>query len=82
MRVEAEQEPRRTGRTVAVRGNVIDVRFASGLPAVSRRLETGHDGSTVLEVVSHVDARTVRTIALTPTRGLARGEAVTDTRVP
>jgi F-type H+/Na+-transporting ATPase subunit beta len=68
-----------TGRTVAVRGSVIDAEFQAGLPAVGNRLEAGSDGHVVLEVVSHVDARTVRTIAFTPTRGLARGDAVVDT---
>jgi F-type H+-transporting ATPase subunit beta len=32
-----------------------------------------------MEVANHLDARTVRCIALTPTRGLARGAAVVDT---
>src|SRR5690606_36145128 len=35
-----------------------------------------------LEVVSHLDAQTVRTISLTPTRGLARGADVVDTGRP
>jgi F-type H+/Na+-transporting ATPase subunit beta len=67
------------GRTVAVRGSVVDVEFMADLPAVNGRLEAGPDGATVLEVASHVDGRTVRTIALTPTRGLARGDEVRDT---
>jgi F-type H+-transporting ATPase subunit beta len=46
---------------------------------VGTRLEAGEQQRVVLEVVSHVDARTVRSIALTPTRGLARGDAVTNT---
>ncbi len=69
----------RTGRTVAIRGNVIDVRFPGGLPAMNHRLETGPDDAIVLEVFSHLDAHTVRTVALTPTRGLARGDRVRDT---
>jgi F-type H+-transporting ATPase subunit beta len=36
----------------------------------------------VVEVVSHLDAHTVRGIALTSTRGLARGSRATDTRQP
>ena len=73
-------EPGRpSGRTVTIRGSVVDVRFEGQLPAVGTRLETGADGSAVLEVVGHLDDRTVRTVALTPTRGLARGEEVTDT---
>jgi len=67
------------GRTIAVRGSVVDVEFQAELPAVGNRLEAGAEGSAVLEVVSHVDARTVRTVALTPTRGLARSDLVRDT---
>jgi F-type H+/Na+-transporting ATPase subunit beta len=67
------------GKTVAVRGSVVDVEFPADLPAVNNRLEAGPDGATVLEVASHVDGHTVRTIALTPTRGLARGDEVRDT---
>ncbi len=70
---------RRQGRTLSVRGNIVDVWFPAPLPAVRDRLEAGPDGGMVLEVVSHVDAHTVRAIALTPTRGLARGDAVRDT---
>ena len=67
------------GRIVAVRGSVVDVQFDGQLPAVGTRLDTGADSTAVLEVVGHLDDRTVRTIALTPTRGLARGEAVIHT---
>lgn len=67
-----------TGWTVAVRGSVVDIAFPAGVPAVSQRLEIGDEGQVVLEVVSHVDAHTARAIALTSTRGLARGEVVRD----
>jgi F-type H+/Na+-transporting ATPase subunit beta len=73
------ERSRPPGRTVAVRGSVVDVEFAADLPAVNNRLDAGPDGGSVLEVASHIDARTVRTIALTPTRGLARGDVVRDT---
>jgi len=77
--MQHDGDTRPAGRTVAVRGDIVDVWFPGAIPAVSSRLETGPDGATVLEVVSHVDAQTVRTISLTPTRGLARGAAVRDT---
>jgi F-type H+/Na+-transporting ATPase subunit beta len=67
------------GRTVAIRGSVVDASFPADLPPVGTRLEAGEQPRVVLEVVSHVDARTVRSIALTPTRGLARGDTVTNT---
>src|SRR5690606_2944820 len=68
-----------TGRTLAVRGSVVDVRFEGELPAPGIRLEAGPEGETILEVFGHLDERTVRTVALTPTRGLARGPPVRDT---
>jgi F-type H+-transporting ATPase subunit beta len=67
------------GRVSAVRGNVVDVRFETGLPARLRALRTGVDDGIVLEVQSHVSADTARCIALTPTAGLARGTPVRDT---
>jgi len=74
------------GRVVAVRGNVVDVIFTGTPPPRYRALRTGPDNSIVLEVEAHVDPHTVRCIALTQTRGLARGAAVADTgdmlRVP
>jgi len=70
---------RSQGTTVAIRGSVVDASFPADLPAVGTRLEAGEQQRVVLEVVSHVDARTVRSIALTPTRGLARGDTVTNT---
>jgi F-type H+-transporting ATPase subunit beta len=74
------------GRVHAVRGNIVDVRFPGLPPPRFRALRTGRDREVVLEVEAHVDPRTVRCIALTETRGLARGEPVEDTgdmlRVP
>ena len=68
-----------TGCVLAVRGNVVDVRFAPPAPQRYQALRTGADASIVLEVASHLAPDTVRCIALTPTRGLARGAAVADT---
>jgi F-type H+-transporting ATPase subunit beta len=68
------------GRIAAVRGNIVDVRFPpAALPPRYRALRAGPDERVVLEVESHLAHDTVRTIALTATRGLARGMAVQDT---
>ncbi|RPH67688.1 MAG: F0F1 ATP synthase subunit beta [Burkholderiales bacterium] len=75
--MEATSEHRVIGRVVAVRGNVVDV-SASPLPPRFRDLRTGPDARIVLEVQTHVDSRTARCIALTGTRGLARGAPVLD----
>jgi F-type H+/Na+-transporting ATPase subunit beta len=71
-----------TGTVVTVRGSVVDARFARHLPPVNQRLEAGPAREVVLEVVAHLDHHTVRTIALTSTRGLARSDPVVDTGSP
>ncbi len=73
------------GVVTAVRGPVVDVRFAdAALPAVHNALTIERDGPDplVLEVHGHLDTREVRAIALQSTLGLARGVAVTDTGGP
>jgi F-type H+-transporting ATPase subunit beta len=75
----AEQTTSR-GTVAAVHGSVVDARFSERLPEVTHLLVT--DGSGALEVVSHLDPTTVRAIALRPTGGLARGDAVHDTGGP
>ena len=69
-----------TGSVTAVRGSVVDVSFPERIPSIYHILNTGERGEIVVEVVSHLDATTVRGIALTPTRGLWRGAPVIDTR--
>jgi F-type H+-transporting ATPase subunit beta len=64
---------------VAVRGNVVDVRFSPPLPLRYHALRTGEEDAVVLEVQTHLNADTVRCIALTVTQGLARGMSVIDT---
>jgi F-type H+-transporting ATPase subunit beta len=70
------------GEVLSVRSSVVDIRFREELPDIYNELRTGADGNIVIEVLSHLDATTVRGIALTPTRGLARGAEVVDTRHP
>jgi F-type H+-transporting ATPase subunit beta len=75
------ETPAAGGHVVRVRGSVIDVAFDAELPQIDHLLRV--PGSSVaMEVVAHLDAATVRTVALTPARGLARGDAVTDTGAP
>jgi F-type H+-transporting ATPase subunit beta len=70
------------GEVLSVRSSVVDIRFREELPDIYDELRTGADGNIVIEVLSHLDATTVRGIALTPTRGLARGAEVIDTGHP
>jgi F-type H+-transporting ATPase subunit beta len=73
---------RQAGTVIAVQGNVLDVRFEAELPPRRQALIAQGPRAVVMEVASHLDARTVRCIALTPTRGLARGAAVADSGGP
>lgn len=71
--------PLAAGQIVAVRGNVVDARFPGRPPPRLRALTTGMRQDVVLEVAAHVGDDIVRCIAMTPTRGLARGMPVHDT---
>jgi F-type H+-transporting ATPase subunit beta len=70
------------GKVVSIRGSVVDVEFADGLPAIYSLLHAGESGKIVIEVMSQLDAKRVRGIALTPTQGLARGTPVENTGGP
>jgi F-type H+-transporting ATPase subunit beta len=72
---------KRLGTVAAVRGSVIDVRFEAHLPPINTVLRAGDD-EIVIEVLTQLDARHVRGIALTSTSGLARGSAVRDSGAP
>jgi len=71
-----------TGLVVAVRGSVVDIRFNAHLPAIRTLLRAGPNDEMAIEVLSQLDAQSVRGIALTPTNGLARGMPVKDTGKP
>ncbi|MEW6519337.1 MAG: F0F1 ATP synthase subunit beta [Thermodesulfobacteriota bacterium] len=70
------------GVITTIRGSVVDASFDAELPNVHTRLTTGSNDTIVLEVASHLDESTVRAIALTPTAGLARGDAVFSDGLP
>lgn len=71
-----------TGWVTAVRGSVVDARFPSRLPPMRQRLLAGSRSEVVLEVSEHLSTDTARSIALTATQGLARGEPVRDSGAP
>ena len=73
--------PANLGVVVAVRGSVVDMRFADHLPPIYSLLRA-REGKIAIEVLTQLDAHRVRGIALTPTQGLARGSAVEDTGGP
>lgn len=62
------------GSIASVRGTVVDVLFADRLAPVYSLLRAGENLDILLEVIDHVDEKTARCIALTPTAGLGRGD--------
>jgi len=67
------------GKVVAIRGAVVDIAFEGGaLPPVNDALliEDRDRAPVRVEVQAHLDAESVRTIALQATTGLRRGAAV------
>ena len=67
------------GVIVSIRGSVVDVLFADLLPEPRSLLKAGQTNQIALEVMTYLSSDLVRTIALTPTQGLARGSRVIDT---
>ena len=81
---EQTQHTTTDGRVVAVRGSVVDVRFTSDLPDLLGALYVRMDGEKTvpLEVQQHLNAHTVRTVALKFTAGMQRGMAVERSGAP
>ena len=79
-----EKQATSTGQVVQVVGVVVDVEFQQGsLPAINNALKINLQGKTLLlEVAQHLSETTVRTIALSTTDALKRGDAVEDTGAP
>ncbi|WP_320008507.1 F0F1 ATP synthase subunit beta [Maridesulfovibrio sp.] len=65
-----------SGEVLSVRGSVVDVRFTEELPPLLSVMYSAGEKSVTLEVSDHLDVDSVRAIAMTPTGGLARGDAV------
>lgn len=73
-----------TGTITQVVGVVVDVEFERDtLPAMYDALEVQNGEKTiVLEVAQHLDERSVRTVAMSSTDGLKRGQEVVATGAP
>ncbi len=68
------------GHVVGVRGSVVDLEFADGLPGINHAVEiVGPSGTIVVEVRQHLSQTRVRGIAMSSTDGLSRGLPVTAT---
>jgi F-type H+/Na+-transporting ATPase subunit beta len=72
------------GKISQIIGAVVDVRFEGELPALFNALIIKREGKTdlVLEVAGHLGLNEVRTIAMSTTDGLSRGDEVIDTGSP
>lgn len=73
------------GTITEIIGPVVDVHFPENRPAIGDALSvegTSEHGRVVLEVASHLGLDRVRTISMTETAGLARGEKVTASGAP
>jgi len=75
-------EQARHGTVVSVRSSVVDIAFAPPLPGLYNIVKAGDQKEIIIEVINHLDANTVRGIALTSTQGLALGSNVIDTGLP
>ena len=66
------------GKIVQVIGPVVDVQFEAGkLPEIYNALEMDSPaGKLICEVEQHLGENTVRTVAMTSTDGLVRGQDV------
>ena len=67
------------GTVTSIVGSVVEARFTRDVPGINNLLVAGENGEILVEVALHLDSRTVRGNALTPTRGLALGAAIKDT---
>jgi F-type H+-transporting ATPase subunit beta len=64
------------GKVTSIRGSVIDMQFEGVLPPIHSMVMTGREFKAQVEVLTQLDRRHVRGIALTPTEGISRGMAV------
>jgi F-type H+-transporting ATPase subunit beta len=68
------------GNITQIIGPVVDVRFEGQMPAIYTALTLDNNGTMLtLEVAGHLGLGEVRTIAMSSTDGLVRGQEVTST---
>ena len=71
------------GKIKQIIGPVVDVEFENELPPILNALHVKVDANRiVLEVAQHLGENTIRSIAMSATEGLKRGEEVIDTGAP
>jgi len=72
------------GVIIRVQGPIVDVRFEKEVPQIyeALKIELGKDKTLILETEFEMGNNEVRTIAMGPTEGLARGTEVIATGAP
>ena len=80
----AAKKTTNTGQIIQVVGVVVDVEFTGkNLPPINNALKvTNGNNEIVLEVAQHLSETAVRTVSLSSTDGLRRGDVVRDTGAP
>ncbi len=83
MEKKSEQTTQMTGEIRQIIGAVVDVYFENNLPEIFTALDIKYGNKKiVLEVQQHLGSNLVRTIAMTSTDGLKRGDEVINTGNP
>ena len=71
------------GKIKQIIGPVVDIEFEGELPPILNALHVNANNTrVVLEVAQHLGENTLRSIAMSATEGLKRGEEVSDTGAP
>lgn len=70
------------GSILSVRGSIVDAYFPRTLPSLHNLLKVDSQNTILIEVITLLNKNAVRGIALTPTQGLSRGDAIVDTGHP
>jgi len=78
---KGESDYETDGMVIAIRGDVVDVRFRTEPSGINEMLKVGSNGALRVEVNSLLNSQTVRAIALAPTTGLELGAVVRGMRV-
>lgn len=82
MKRRDESNTSNRGTLISIRGSVVDAQFPGRLPSIYNVLTAGDDRGIVIEVITHLESKTIRGIALTSTQGLAHGSTIIDTGHP
>ncbi len=81
-KVNENRNGENVGSILSVRGSIVDAYFPRTLPSLYNLLKVDSQNNILIEVITLLNKNAVRGIALTPTQGLSRGDAIVDTGHP